>query len=147
MPKPPPRLCAAGVTLRKQIDTRWPKRDRRSDGWIGDKAHQARRSDHNPDGNGWVRALDIDADLTVSAGRERAWILADELRQYAASGLPGAGRLRYIVYMGQICSGTYSKTWWKWRGKGYGHWEHIHISFTPLGDYDGAVFPIKILNR
>jgi hypothetical protein len=147
MPKPPPRLCAAGVTLRRQVDQRWPNRDRASDGWIGDKAHQARFSDHNPNANGWVRALDIDADLTKSAGRERAWILADELRQYAASGLPGACRILYIVYMGQITSGTYSKTKWKWRGKGYGHWGHIHVSFKPDGDLDGDKFPLKILTR
>lgn len=147
MPKPPPRLCAAGVTLRKQIDLRWPNRDRRSDGWIGDKAHQARQSDHNPDLNGWVRALDIDADLTKSGGRERAWLLANELREYALADLEGSRRIKYIVYMDQICSGTYKKTFWQWRGKGYGHFSHIHVSFFPAGDTDGTRFPLRILGR
>ncbi|SCF19778.1 Peptidoglycan-binding (PGRP) domain of peptidoglycan hydrolases-containing protein [Micromonospora viridifaciens] len=49
--------------LRNEVDKRWPHRDRKSDGWIGDAAHQARKSDHNPDGDdGSVNALDIDKD-------------------------------------------------------------------------------------
>ena len=87
------RLCRAGVTLRQQIDERWPARDRRSDGWIGDARHQKnRRSLHNPDKHGVVYALDIDENL--GRGRDRngatARQLADELVTYAASGLPGA---------------------------------------------------------
>jgi hypothetical protein len=42
------KLCAGGVRLRDQIDRRWPNRDKRSDGWIGDSDHAARKSDHNP---------------------------------------------------------------------------------------------------
>jgi hypothetical protein len=143
------RLCSAGVTLRNQINIAFPGRDRRSDGWIGDAKHQARRSDHNPDAQGVVYALDIDENM--GRGRDRngamAMRLADELIAYAASGLPGAKRVKYVVYEDRIASGTYRKTWWRWRGKGYGHTGHIHVSFTPAADKDGGLFPLPILAR
>lgn len=150
MPQPPrPRLVAAGVTLRRQVDQAFPKRDRRSDGWIGDKAHQARQSDHNPDARGWVHALDIDADLygpkRPGVGRDTAWVLAEQLREYARRKRPGSERLKYIVYRDQICSGTYANTFWAWRGKGYGHMSHIHVSFTAAAEDDGLLFAIPIL--
>jgi len=58
-----PKLCAAGVQLRDQVDTWFPDRRTASDGWVGDSRHSARKSDHNPDANGWVRAIDIDSRL------------------------------------------------------------------------------------
>lgn len=48
---------------RTEINTRWPKRDHKSDGWIGDTAHQATKSDHNPAPPSMVvRATDTDND-------------------------------------------------------------------------------------
>ncbi len=32
-----PKLCAAGIQLREQIDDDYPDRDRKSDGWIADE--------------------------------------------------------------------------------------------------------------
>src|SRR5690349_2076270 len=57
-----PVLAAVLIRARTAINTRWPKRDHESDGWIGDKAHQARTSDHNPDSRGIVHAIDVDRD-------------------------------------------------------------------------------------
>ncbi len=140
------RLVAAGVELRKQVDRRWPRRSRLSDGWIGDQAHQSRRSDHNPDGRGWVHALDIDADLD-KADPKAAQRLADQLVAYARSGLPGADRIKYVVFNDRIASGTYKDTWWKWRGSGYGHQHHIHVSFTDKAPVTGRrPFPLPILD-
>lgn len=58
-----PYLAPSLARLRTAINTRWPNRDHSTDGWIGDVAHQARSSDHNPDPKtGVVRAIDIDKD-------------------------------------------------------------------------------------
>jgi hypothetical protein len=141
------RLVAAGVKLRKQVDRRWPKRDRRSDGWIGDRAHQARKSDHNPDSNGFVHALDIDADLDKDDPKA-AQRLANQLVAYAKSGKPGADRIKYVVFNDRIASGTYKNTYWEWRGSGYGHMHHIHVSFTNKAPVTGRrAFPLPILRK
>lgn len=141
------RLVAAGVKLRKQVDRRWPKRDRRSDGWIGDRAHQARKSDHNPDRHGWVHALDIDADLDKNDPKA-AQRLANQLVAYAKSGKPGADRIKYVVFNDRIASGTYKNTYWEWRGSGYGHMHHIHVSFTNKAPVTGRRrFPLPILRK
>jgi len=144
------KLVPAGVTLRKQTDLRWPGRDRRSDGWVGDAAHSARKSDHNPDKDGWVHALDIDENM----GKRGPWRngrtarqLANQLRLYAASDLPGADRIKYVVYEGRLSSGTYRATWWKWRKGNWGHYQHIHISFTSKAKKDERVFPLPILTK
>ena len=142
------KLCAGGVRLRNQIDAQFPKRDRRSDGWIGDSAHVSRGnlSDHNPVDN-VVYAIDIDENL--GSGRARngrtAKLLADQLVDYALSGLPGHARIKYVVYENQIASGTYKVLWWKWRGKNFGHTQHIHVSFTHLAKHDNTIFPLPVL--
>ncbi len=72
-----PKLCKAGIQLREQVDDMYMDRDRKSDGWIGDTRHSARKSDHNPDKNGIVRALDLDADL--GAHKEEAYALVEKI--------------------------------------------------------------------
>jgi hypothetical protein len=139
------RLVAGGVTLRNQVNKRWPKRDKRSDGWIGDKAHAGRQSDHNPDARGLVHALDIDADLDPK-DPGAAQRLANQIVAYAASGIPGANRIKYVVFNDQIASGTYANSMWKWRGSGYGHMHHIHVSFSTKGENNAQTYPLPILN-
>lgn len=140
------RLVYAGVTLRNQVNLRWPSRDKRSDGWIGDSAHQARPSDHNPDKNGWVHALDIDHDfLGGNRGSEEAEKFANELIKLARDG-GDRGRLKYVVYNNRIASGTHTNQYWTWRSGNWGHIQHIHVSFTPKAQKDGSDFPLPIFN-
>jgi hypothetical protein len=132
------QLVPAAVTLREQIDKRWPNRDKGSDGSIGDAVHAARPSDHNPDADGWVHAIDVDKD-----GID-AQALADQLVALARAGKDG-GRLKNIVWNDRVASGTYPDTFWTWRGSGYGHRDHIHISFTSAAQRDSSPFPVPVL--
>ena len=137
------KLVKGGVTLRDQVNKRFPKRDKASDGWIGDAQHAARgdQSDHNPDANGWVHAIDIDKDLGAKGDAKK---LADQIVDYAASKKKGAKRVKYVVFNDQIASATYPETKWQWRGSGYGHWDHIHVSFTAAAEEDGSDWPLPI---
>jgi hypothetical protein len=132
------KLAAAAQTLRKQVDTRFPKRDRSSDGTIGDQAHKRRISDHNPDKSGYVMALDLDEDGWP------AHTFADQLLEYMRTS--GDKRIKNIVYEGRVASGTYSNQMWVWRSApSLGHAHHIHISFAEPAKHDGKPFPLAIL--
>jgi peptidoglycan hydrolase-like protein with peptidoglycan-binding domain len=54
-------LAPALDQLRAEVNALWPNRSKASDGTIGDAAHSARTSDHNPNGRGSVNAIDITA--------------------------------------------------------------------------------------
>ena len=136
-----PKLCKAGQQLRLQVDDSYPDRDRTSDGWIGDTRHQARPSDHNPDAEGIVRAIDIDRDLSGKAKPDLMPDLADQLRLCAKR---GDKRISYIIFDGRIAS---SKKAWAWRtytGSNK-HNHHCHISFTKKGDADGSFFNVPMI--
>ena len=132
-----PKLCKAGIQLREQIDDDYPERDRKSDGWIGDARHSARKSDHNPDKNGIVRALDIDKDL--GAHKEEAHSLVEKIRQCAKS---GDKRIKYIIFDGRIASPILNWKWRKYKGVNP-HRHHFHVSFTNLGDSNGKWFDLE----
>lgn len=133
-----PRLSKAGVQLREQIDDSFPDRDRKSDGWIGDRRHAAAKSDHSPDAQGWVRAIDIDADLDNRKGT--SIYLADQLRAYGKS----SGRISYVIHMGKIASAKSLWKWVKYRGANP-HNHHIHVSFKKSADEDRSFFDIPLL--
>ena len=138
------KLVKAGVTLRDQLNEAYPNRDKRSDGWIGDKAHQARKSDHNPDKNGWVHAIDIDENFGPGwKDGSTAKEFADQLIQYAREG-KDKGRLKYVVYENSIASGTHPDKYWVWRKGNWGHTQHIHVSFTDNAEKDGSKFDLPI---
>jgi hypothetical protein len=153
-------LSRAGVRMRRQIDRRWPKRDKASEGWIGDPSHAARPSDHNPcwtcagDRYGVVRAIDIDSSMGGKAGYNttpEAWRLANQIR---AAMRMGDRRISYIIAYDPDAKNTkiasmnpdYSPLG-GWRDySGRSHENHIHVSFTPRGDHDGDPFELPILN-
>ncbi len=106
-------LAPSLVRLRREVDARWPDRDTASDGWIGDPAHSARVSDHNPDEKGCVHALDLDTD-----GINVALLLREVI---------GDPRVWYVIHNRRIHSRTYD-----WASRVYTganpHLTHVHIS-------------------
>ena len=144
------RLCDGGITLRDQVNIRWPSRDKDSDGWIGDASHASREgwgtngqgSYHNPDPQGIVHAIDLDEDfLGGGKGQGVAKEFAEQLATYCREG-KDSGRIAHIVYEDQVASGTENN--WHFRGSGYDHFHHIHISFTDRANHNGKKFDLPI---
>ena len=131
------RLSKAAEQLRSEINKKYPNRDTRSDGWLGDTAHQKRKSDHNPDNKGWVRAVDIDSDLVKGSSKE-SWLLAEQIKTIA---LKGDKRINYIIHQHRIASARQNWAWRVYKGSNP-HVSHLHISFTKSGDLDGKAFGI-----
>lgn len=121
------RLAPALVRLRLQIDERLPGRPSTHDGWIGDRRHAARKSDHNPSAAGWVRALDItDGPHPAYADGIGAWLVLALLHARDP-------RISYIIHDRRIYSGTQGPLAWYprlYQGSNP-HTAHVHISVRP----------------
>jgi len=87
-----PWLSKSAKQFREQVDDCFPERLRKSDGWLGDTRHSTRTSDHNPDADGCVRAIDIDARLSDDKGLSA--YLADQIRSYGKT----SGRISYVIH-------------------------------------------------
>ena len=135
-----PRISKAALQLREQFDDSFSDRDRSSDGIIGDSRHSARKSDHNPDEQGWVRALDVDRDLSGKPKPDIMPDVADQLRLLAKSDK----RISYLIFDGKIAS---AKSAWRWRTyTGINkHRHHLHVSFSTKGDNDNSFFNVPLL--
>ena len=117
-------LAPSLIAARNEANAIAPRRRRTSDGWLGDAAHQARESDHNPTsvgGQQMVHALDLSHD---PAGGFDAHAHA---RNIAARHDP---RVKYIISNRQIWNPSVSPNWRPYRGTN-GHTIHIHISIRP----------------
>lgn len=157
MPTPKPYLAPSLATYRVSINEEFPKRDKKSDGWIGDKAHQAKKSEHNPDEKGCVHAADFDIDDNDN-GRD--------LRREIIASAVGHKAVWYVISNGVIWSRTYG-----WKARRYTgsnkHNTHVHVSIlltesaekdttlrlvktpkpTPWGDLYGGVAGTRVIKR
>lgn len=123
--------CApALVALRNEVNDRFLRRDKSSDGCCGDAAHAARTSDHNPDAAGYAHALDIDED--IEPGRDLLWLVPI---------LQADSRTKYTIYERVI---TYRDC--KTHGTGQcpghpytgvnAHLHHLHLSIKSTATFD-----------
>jgi hypothetical protein len=136
----PWRLCDAGKQLKQEIDALYPKRDKTSDGTIGDTLHSARLSQHNPDSSGVVYAIDIDEDL-YGVGKPDPFEANLLVKRLVDAGRRDA-RIWYIIFEGNIWSRTGDWVKRPYRGSNK-HNHHVHVSFTSLGNHNGKTFRLE----
>lgn len=142
------KLAPCLQVLFNEFDRIAPSRDHASDGSIGDAAHQAESSsDHNPDKNGIVCAIDVDDDLRASGFTMEQVIqyLVAECKKSNDVG-KDRGRLNYFIYNRRI---------WRadggWRQETYTgsspHTEHAHFSCEHDSSYVNDKSPWGLIER
>jgi murein L,D-transpeptidase YcbB/YkuD len=126
------RLAKSLTKFRDQINAASPRRNKASDGTIGDAAHASRSSDHNPwvkDGKmGVVTAIDITHD---PANGVNTWDLAERLRTTKDP------RIKYVISNRRIWSSVQAPFQWRKYTGSNPHSSHMHVSVhSSKGHYD-----------
>ena len=112
------RLANSLVKLRDQVNAAYPNRNKASDGTIGDAAHRASASDHNPNSAGVVCAMDITN--SPQTGFD-VHALADRLR------VNRHPDLKYIISNRRIAGAWTGWAWAPYNGSNP-HSSHAHFS-------------------
>lgn len=132
------RAARATDVLLGEVNAAFPTRDKSSDGIIGDAAHAATVSQHNPDPTlgrpPVVRAVDVDSSI-------RKGLVVDDivghavlacLLRNARAGHPALTMGAYVIFQRVIYSATYG-----WRARAYygasPHLEHVHVTWSLAG--------------
>jgi hypothetical protein len=126
------RVARSLTKLFEQVNDAYPKRSKLSDGTIGDAAHAARTSDHNPNSAGVVTAADITHDPKHGMDVD---VLVKGIIQSRDN------RVKYIIRNRKIMSGNDGPSAWKWReyDGSNPHTKHVHISVeTSKSLYDNT---------
>lgn len=107
-------LAPALAHLRDEVNAKWPNRSKASDGTIGDAAHSARTSDHNPNSRRSVNAIDItakgiDTDTLIAAAKRHPSV-------------------RYIIFNRRIMNRDIGNFRSRPYNRSNPHTQHVHIS-------------------
>lgn len=113
-----PYLVPPLVTLRDEYNAAFPHRSKAFDGWIGDRAHQKTRSDHNPDEYGRVCAIDLTAEGSTGL------FLANAARAH----LMNLGIRGYVIHAGRISNPSVANGTWRAYHGANAHNHHVHVS-------------------
>jgi hypothetical protein len=133
----------ASTSLLAEIDFVGPDRGRESDGTIGDSAHRASSSDHNPDDTPGSRTPGSDSDSTAEVHARDVtdrgpWIPGWSMERIVQI-CRGDRRLQNIIYNRRIWSAS-----WGWTERPYSgsnpHDKHAHFGFR-YGSGSGASNP------
>jgi hypothetical protein len=144
-------LVPALVRLRADLDELAPGRDRKSDGTIGDRAHQESVSDHNDDEVGRVPVRDADSKHEVHAYDADADLrtpgLTMEMVVQHILGRCRSGaekRLTYIIFNRRIWSASRGWTQRAYSGASP-HTEHAHFSasYTTKHEADASSWRLE----
>lgn len=104
--------------LLDEINTIAPDRSKASDGWIGDTAHQAEASDHNPNTAGVVAARDYTHDPKRGADMRA-------ISEYIRTHRPRV--LKYLIFDRRIAGAWTGWKWTPYTGSN-SHDKHMHVS-------------------
>ena len=118
--------------LRDEIDAAYPHRQKKLDGTIGDAAHAARDSDHNPNVRGSVNARDVD-EIGIDAWELVACAILDD-------------RTNYVIYEGRIWQRKHGFKPRPYTGPN-AHKQHVHISILQTRQAEQDVRPWGYRNR
>lgn len=126
------RLAKSLMVLRDEVNDRAPQRSKVSDGTLGDPAHAARKSDHNPNSAGVVCAIDITDD--PAHGHDDR-VFAEHIRLLGAAGFPPLQHGGYVIANGRVAGGSRGWEWRPYTGPN-AHAKHTHISANHAPGYD-----------
>ena len=121
-------MATPAKTCRKALDDatlRWPKRNRKSDGIMGDNAHENRKSDHNL-GNAFD--LTHDPDNGVDCYKLALEVIKDP-------------RVTYVIWNSKIHNRTRAAEGWRPYTGANKHTHHMHVSIKDTARDDLSPWP------
>jgi hypothetical protein len=133
-------LNRALTGFRNAVNKAYPRRDKTSDGTIGDAAHQSGSSDHNEDPDGSVDAWDMDVEVN---GKGNAYAADVEALKRVFEAHPSS---KYWIHNDRI---SFRSEGWKPRSYAYAgpkrnqHRQHVHFNTRESHEDSTALWNVQ----